>query len=175
VIRRESTRLAEIVNELLDYTRPRKLQRSKVELGRALRDLADSIRADPSHEEVELVLGLPSESVEIELDLSQLTQVLWNLVRNGVQAMDGRGRLELGLQAAGERVRLSVRDHGRGIPAEDLDRIFEPFFSTTEGGTGIGLALVQRIVEEHGGEIQVFSSVGEGTRFVIELPRRGAR
>ncbi|MFO7562712.1 MAG: ATP-binding protein [Enhygromyxa sp.] len=173
VIRRESARLADIVNELLDYTRPRKLQRSEVELGRALRELADSFRADPNHEEVELVLGLPPEPVEVELDLAQLTQVLWNLVRNGVQAMDGRGRLELGLQAAGERVRLSVRDFGRGIPTEELDRIFEPFFSTTAGGTGIGLALVQRIVEDHGGEVSVFSSVGDGTRFVIELPRRG--
>lgn len=175
VIRRESARLADIVNELLDFTKPRKPQRSKVDLVRALTDLADSVRADPSHEEIELVLGLPREDVEVELDLGQLTQVLWNLVRNGVQAMDGRGRLELGLQAAGERVRLSVRDFGRGIPAEDLDRIFEPFFSTQSGGTGIGLALVQRIVEDHGGEIQVFSSVGEGTRFVIELPRRAGR
>lgn len=173
VIRRESARLADIVTELLDYTKPRKLQRSKVELARALNELADSFRADPSHEEIELVLSVPRDGVEVELDLAQLTQVLWNLVRNGVQAMAGRGRLELGLQATSEQVRLSVRDFGRGIPAEDLDRIFEPFFSTKEGGTGIGLALVQRIVEEHGGGIEVFSSLGEGTRFVIELPRRG--
>jgi two-component system sensor histidine kinase PilS (NtrC family) len=171
VIRRESARLADIVTELLDYTRPRKLQRSKLELGRALEELAESFRADPSHEEIELLLSIPREPVEVELDLAQLTQVLWNLVRNGVQAMAGRGRLELGLQATGSHVRLSVRDFGRGIPVEDLDRIFEPFYSTTEGGTGIGLALVQRIVEEHGGEIEVFSSVGAGTRFVIELPR----
>ncbi|HLT35104.1 MAG TPA: ATP-binding protein [Enhygromyxa sp.] len=175
VIRRESARLADIVNELLDYTRPRKLQLGKVELGRALTELADSFRADPSHEEIELMLSVPREPVEVELDLSQLTQVLWNLVRNGAQAMAGRGRLELGLQATSEHVRLSVRDFGQGIPAEDLDRIFEPFFSTKAGGTGIGLALVQRIVEEHGGQIEVFSSVGEGTRFVIELPRRGRR
>ncbi|HVH98016.1 MAG TPA: ATP-binding protein [Enhygromyxa sp.] len=175
VIRRESARLADIVTELLDYTKPRKLQRSKVELARALNELADSFRADPSHEEIELVLSVPRDGVEVELDLAQQTQVLGTLVRNGVQAMAGRGRLELGLQATSEQVRLSVRDFGRGIPAEDLDRIFEPFFSTKEGGTGIGLALVQRIVEEHGGGIEVFSSLGEGTRFVIELPRRGPR
>jgi len=171
VIRRESARLADIVSELLDYTRPRTLQRSKVELGRALNEFADSFRADPGHEAISLVLGLPAEPVEFDLDLDQLTQVLWNLARNGAQAMDGRGRLELGLQATDEHVRLSVRDFGRGIPGEDIDRVFEPFFSTTAGGTGIGLALVQRIIEEHGGEITVFSSPGEGTRFVIELPR----
>lgn len=171
VIRRESARLADIVSELLDYTRPRVPQRRKVELTRALEEFADSVRADPGHEEVELLLSLPDGPVEAELDLAQLTQVLWNLVRNGAEAMDGKGRLELGLQATHAHLRLSVRDFGRGIPGEDLERIFEPFFSTTAGGTGIGLALVQRIVEEHGGEIKLFSSVGEGTRFMIELPR----
>lgn len=173
VIRRESARLADIVTELLDYTRPRKPQRSKVDLARALTELAESFRADPSHEEIELVLSVPRDPVNVELDLAQLSQVLWNLVRNGVQAMAGSGRLELGLQATPEHVRLNVRDFGHGIPAEHLDHIFEPFFSTKDGGTGIGLALVQRIVEEHGGAIEVFSSVGEGTRFVIELPRGG--
>ncbi len=148
VIRRESARLADIVTELLDFTRPRKLQRSKVELGRALTELADSFRADPSHEEIELILSIPSEPVEAELDLSQLTQVLWNLVRNGAQAMDGSGRIELALALTDQRVRLSIRDFGRGIPTENLDRIFEPFFSTKAGGTGIGLALVQRIIED---------------------------
>ena len=171
VIRRESSRLADIVSELLDYTRPREPVRSKVELGQALEELADSFRADPSHEDIELIISVPTNPVEAKLDLAQLTQVLWNLVRNGAQAMDGHGRLELGLQSAGEQVRLSVRDFGKGIPSEDLERIFEPFYSTKDGGTGIGLAMVQRIVEEHGGEIEVFSSTGEGTRFVIELPR----
>jgi two-component system, NtrC family, sensor histidine kinase PilS len=171
VIRRESARLATIVSELLDYTRPRQPQRARVDLVAALRELADSFTADPGHDEIELMLSVPSTPVEAELDLGQLTQVLWNLVRNGAQAMDGCGRLELGLQQTSERVRLSVRDYGRGIPSEDLERIFEPFYSTKDGGTGIGLALVQRIVEEHGGEIEVFSSPGEGTRFVIALPR----
>ena len=172
VIRRESARLADIVSELLDYTRPRKLQRSRVELGVALRELADSFNADPGHDEIELILSVPQAPTTVDLDLAQLSQVLWNLVRNGVQAMDGRGRLELALQATDRQIRISVRDYGRGIPAEDLERIFEPFYSTKDGGTGIGLALVQRIVEEHGGDIEVFSSVGEGTRFVVSLPRR---
>jgi two-component system sensor histidine kinase PilS (NtrC family) len=172
VIRSESSRLADIVSELLDYTRPRKLERAKIEFGAALSELADSFRADPSHAEVELIVSVPKDPVPVELDIAQITQVLWNLVRNGTEAMAGEGRLELGLQAMDEHIRINVRDYGRGIEAEDLERIFEPFFSTKSGGTGIGLALVHRIVEEHGGSIEVQSTPGEGTRFMIELPRR---
>ncbi|PRQ05314.1 Sporulation kinase E [Enhygromyxa salina] len=172
VIRSESSRLADIVSELLDYTRPRRLERAKIELGRALAELADSFRADPSNADIELVVSVPKEPVPVELDIGQLTQVLWNLVRNGAQAMAGKGRLELELEALDEQVRLHLRDYGTGIEAASLGRIFEPFYSTKTGGTGIGLALVHRIVEEHGGEIRVESTVGEGTQFVIELPRR---
>ncbi len=173
VVRSETSRLANIVSELLDYTRPRTLQRSHVDLRRLLDELADGLRADPGHAKIELVLGLPKEPVEADIDATQLAQVLWNLVRNAVQAMGGQGRLELGLAQTRDEVRLSVRDHGIGIPDEDIERIFEPFFSKKEGGSGIGLALVHRIVEEHGGAIQVHSIVGEGTQFVIRLPRKG--
>jgi len=171
VIRRETSRLANIVTELLDYTRPRELVRAEVDLRRNLEELAESFRADRSHADVELVLSLPSEPQLAAVDAAQIGQVLWNLVRNGVQAMDGKGRLELGLATLEHQVRLSVRDHGHGIPPEQLDRIFEPFFSTKQGGSGIGLALVHRIIEAHGGQIEVHSSVGDGTQFVIRLPR----
>jgi two-component system sensor histidine kinase PilS (NtrC family) len=170
VIRRETARLANIVTELLDYTRPRTLVRAESDLRRHLEELAESFRADRNHAGIELVLSLPDTPVVAPVDTSQLGQVLWNLVRNAVQAMDGKGRLELGLARADTEVRLSVRDHGHGIPAEHLDRIFEPFFSTKEGGSGIGLALVHRIVEEHGGQIEVHSIVGTGTQFLIRLP-----
>lgn len=171
VIQRETTRLANIVNELLDYTRPRALARADVDLRRNLDELAESFRADRNHADVDLVVQLPSEPVLAAVDSTQLGQVLWNLVRNGVQAMDGKGQLELGLATTDDEVRLSVRDHGHGIEPEHLDRIFEPFFSTKAGGSGIGLALVHRIVEEHGGTIEVFSNVGVGTQFLIRLPR----
>jgi two-component system sensor histidine kinase PilS (NtrC family) len=172
VIRSESARLADIVSELLDYTRPRELERAKVELGRALEELSDSFRADPTNASIELLVTVPKQPVPVELDISQLTQVLWNLVRNGAQAMDGEGRLELELEGFDDYVRLHVRDFGRGIEGASIGKIFEPFYSTKSGGTGIGLALVHRIVEEHGGVIRVVSKVGEGTTFTVTLPRR---
>jgi two-component system sensor histidine kinase PilS (NtrC family) len=172
VIRSESARLADIVSELLDYTRPRELVRTNVELGRALVELADSFRADPTNASIELVVTVPKQPVPVELDISQLTQVLWNLVRNGAQAMDGEGRLEVELEAVDDHVHMHVRDFGNGIEAAAIGKIFEPFYSTKSGGTGIGLALVHRIVEEHGGVIRVKSKVGEGTVFTVKLPRR---
>jgi two-component system sensor histidine kinase PilS (NtrC family) len=173
VIRSESARLADIVTDLLDYARPRKLERHKIEFGRALTELADSFRADPSNAEIDLRVNVPKQPVPVELDISQITQVLWNLVRNGSEAMDGKGRLDLDLEELDrELVRIRVHDRGKGIAAADIDRIFEPFFSTKSGGTGIGLALVHRIVDEHGGGIDVKSTLGEGTVFTIELPRR---
>lgn len=175
VIRSETARLADIVTELLDYTRPRKLERTRLDLAQALIELGDSFRADPSNANIDLVVEVPEQAVEAEIDISQLTQVLWNLVRNGAQAMDGEGRLDLSLTTAGaERLVIEVRDRGCGIPAANLDQIFDPFFSTKSGGTGIGLALVHRIIEEHGGAIAVDSSPGEGTCFTLSLPREPA-
>jgi two-component system sensor histidine kinase PilS (NtrC family) len=173
VIRSESARLADIVTDLLDYARPRKLERHKIEFGRALTELADSFRADPSNANIDLRVNVPKQPVPVELDISQITQVLWNLVRNGSEAMDGTGRLDLDLEELDrELVRIRVHDRGKGIAPADIDRVFEPFFSTKSGGTGIGLALVHRIVDEHGGKIDVKSTLGEGTVFTIELPRR---
>jgi two-component system sensor histidine kinase PilS (NtrC family) len=173
VIRTESARLADIVTDLLDYARPRKLERTKIEFGRALTELADSFRADPSNAEIDLRVNVPKQPVPVELDISQITQVMWNLVRNGAEAMEGRGRLDIDLEEVhADLVRIRVHDRGKGIASKDLERIFEPFFSTKSGGTGIGLALVHRIVEEHGGKIDVKSTVGQGTVFSLDLPRR---
>ena len=173
VIRSETARLADIVTELLDYTRPRALMRAPIDLASALLELADSFRADPTHTNIDLVVDVPKARFEVEVDISQLTQVLWNLVRNAAQAMEGDGRVELNLHARGKDMyELAVRDHGMGIAREDIERIFEPFFSTKSGGTGIGLALVHRIIDEHGGVIKVESELDVGTCFTLLLPRR---
>ncbi len=174
VIRRESVRLNRIVTELLDFTRARELQCTEVDLNQTLLELAEAFAADPNNAQVELVTTLPEPALSAQLDPVQLSQALWNLVRNGAQAMDNDGRLELSVTAVGDSVRIGVRDFGRGIPKSDLERIFEPFYSTKQGGSGIGLALVHRIVEDHGGEIRVDSKVGEGTRISVDLPRRSS-
>ena len=103
---------------------------------------------------------------------SRLNQVFINLVTNAVQAMDGKGRLELGTRSVGDAVLVTVSDTGCGIPAEDLQKIMDPFFTTKPvgQGTGLGLSIVRTIIEEHGGHLDVASEAGVGTTFSVTLP-----
>ena len=128
----------------------------------------------------------------LHADPEQLRQVLWNLVLNAAQAMEKGGRLEIRAARAGEPpqepapgrrnedqaqqdwVEIAVVDEGVGIPMDALDRIFDPFFTTKRGGSGLGLATVHRIVEQHGGSIRVESTLGVGTTVRVRLPRARA-
>ena len=117
-----------------------------------------------------------SISVEVPDDLEAtgereaLRGILTNLVQNAIQACSSGGKVIVRAQAAGPNRVLSVVDDGKGIKADQLDRIFDPFFTTREKGTGLGLALAQKTVREHRGEIEVLSEVGKGTTFTITLP-----
>jgi signal transduction histidine kinase len=107
-------------------------------------------------------------------DRDKIKQVLLNLVKNGVEALDGPGRVTVSAQAerqGAERcVRVRVTDTGRGIPPEDLARVLEPFYSAKEGGTGLGLPIVQRILQLHGCELNIESRPGSGTTMSFLLP-----
>ena len=103
-------------------------------------------------------------------DAAQLTQVLWNIALNGVEAMQGHGRLRLEVGRQDDTVWIAVCDTGPGIPPEEHGRIFQPFFSKRQGGTGLGLAIARRIVMAHAGHIEVESVLGQGSRFIIRLP-----
>jgi signal transduction histidine kinase len=103
-------------------------------------------------------------------DADQLTQVLWNVAINGMQAMDGCGELRIDVGRDNGEVVITVSDTGRGIPLEDRQRVFEPFYSKKRGGTGLGLSIARRIIAAHGGRIDVESTVGWGSRFMIRLP-----
>ena len=104
------------------------------------------------------------------VDRQQFRQVVWNLCLNALQAMPDGGELRVSAVATGGRLVMRVADTGEGIAAGDLGHIFEPFFSTKADGTGLGLALVHRIVQDHGGEIDVQSRPGVGSAFTLTLP-----
>jgi signal transduction histidine kinase len=110
--------------------------------------------------------GLPS----VEHDSDQMHQVLLNLLLNAVQAIDGTGTIHVGIEALPDQAAVHVVDTGRGISPEHLPNIFRPFYTTKGNGTGLGLSLARRIVEEHHGRIEVESEVGKGTEFVAILP-----
>jgi two-component system sensor histidine kinase HydH len=134
-------------------------------------------RALPSNLKVSREYG---ETLPTRADPQRLRQAAWNLCLNAVQAMPDGGELRVGahsIREHGGRLQISIADTGQGIAEADLPHIFEPFFSTKPEGSGIGLALVYRVVEEHGGSIEVRSRTGEGTTFVLTLPApdRGVR
>jgi signal transduction histidine kinase len=110
--------------------------------------------------------------ITIAGDAQQLEQVLWNLFINAVDAMAGKGMLEVKVHQNGmERTAtLTVADTGKGIPSKDLKRIFDPFFTTKEGGSGLGLSIVHKIVETHGGDISVDSQSERGASFSLTFP-----
>jgi signal transduction histidine kinase len=104
------------------------------------------------------------------LDPGQIKQVLVNLIKNAIQAMTRAGVLTIETNASADGVVLSIGDTGGGIPADQLKRIFEPFYTTKKKGSGLGLMIVQRIIQEHRGQIKIESHVGQGTIFRIWLP-----
>jgi signal transduction histidine kinase len=164
-------RLSSLVNQSLDFAR----LNQPVFVATDLAALADEVLQDFRFDEVELKKDFAHDLPFVKADAAQIKRVLANLIRNGLEACRSRRssapcRLSLTLRAAGEKVLIEVADNGLGIPAEIREKIFEPFFSTKPGGHGLGLALARQIISNHGGTIVFDSAMGQGTRFVIELP-----
>jgi len=171
IISRESTRLSDTLNRFLFQARSSGRPRDVVDLRPLLEEAATLLRngaeVSPDHD----VAFQADEGPHLCLaDSDQVTQVFWNLARNGLEAMPGGGRLEVRLRRAGSDVVFAIRDHGRGMGREEQRRMFEPFQGASPMGTGLGLAIVYRIVREHGGDISVRTVPAEGTEVEVRLP-----
>jgi signal transduction histidine kinase len=178
-IDRNIERCARIINDILDFTRVKELQREPVTLDAWLGDTLNEIAVPPQVTvRREFQFG-----AELALDRDRFRQIVVNLVDNAAQALvdigwacpDDRQRtIIVRTESAGPYVRLSVADNGPGIQADSLSKIFEPLFTTKSFGVGLGLPTVRQIVEQHGGTIDVESTVDQGTIFTIWLPRQAA-
>ena len=194
IVVREVDRLNDLIGDFLRYSRPAPLRTEAVDLGSVIEEIA-SMSESQQHSEIRVDLKL-EEDVLVRADPAQLTAIVWNLWNNAIEAMGQKGTLSVEVaripreaaQAPGPSnrneeqarnrpnspvegmVALEIRDDGPGIPSDVQDMIFDPFFTTKEEGTGLGLATVQRIVEQHGGVIHVSSKEGARSTFRIELP-----
>ena len=171
-IHREVDRLTAITEEYLAFARLPKPKIAKEPVNALAGQLAKFVREDLAARHVELQLELaPSEPMAL-IDAAQLRQCLINLVRNAADAViaKGGGRVMLRTKQVGGRVVIEVEDEGTGIAPDVLPRMFDPFFSTKEGGSGLGLALTQQIVKDHGGDVAVASTLGRGTTFTVSVP-----
>jgi len=170
LVRSQIERVNRIIKDFLNLAKPPQLQPQEIELDALLEKAAQVIEPQASVKGLKLEKNL-GDCGPIEADPDQLEQVLLNLLGNAVEATL-EGTIRLRSQAVENGVEIVVEDTGPGIPAEDLERIFDLYFTTKAEGTGLGLSLVHRIVSQHGGRTQVQSQVGQGTRFSIFLNRR---
>ena len=139
--------------------------------------MVDIYREDFQDKQIALDVNLSSTLPSIEADSQQLKQVFVNLFANAMQAMPGGGTLTVITEpwptADGEGVAITISDTGGGVPQEVLENIFNPFFTTKREGTGLGLALSKRLIEGHGGAIEVINREGDGVTFILRLPLKG--
>lgn len=168
-------RLNRIVSSLLTYTRPLNLNTRKADIRGVVEEAAAFFEVDPEGGSGDIVIerSYPQAPQAVELDTGQVHQVVLNLLRNAAQAMPGGGviRLEVLREADAAETQIRIRDEGPGIDAEVREKLFTPFFTTKEDGTGLGLVTSRKIVEAHGGRITLESNPGEGSCFTVALPR----
>lgn len=170
IVRSEVDRLNDLVSDMMNLARPRPVQRASADLGRIVADVVElARRSGRGGSDVPLVYEGPTE-LSVSVDADQVRQLVWNLVRNAVQASGADAEVRVRLAPATDGAMVEVVDHGPGIPADMRDRIFDAFVTTRSQGVGIGLAVVKQIVDAHGGTIAVHDSPGGGTTFHVELP-----
>ena len=170
VLDKEIDRLDQVVKRFLDFTRPMDVRLEATQLADLLKEVLEIAKPQLEKSNILLAQLLPIDVPEVYVDRALLKQAVLNLVLNAAEAMPNGGHLRLVLSRRGEMAEIAVGDTGKGIPPENQQRIFQLFFTTRPGGSGIGLASTFRIVQLHNGSINFTSEVGRGTTFRIELP-----
>lgn len=172
IVLRETTRLDYLISDFLNFAKTPKLSKEVFSVNSLLDDAVELFlknRKEGNGFDIQRKFG---HNVYISADPAQIKQVIWNLLKNSAESMRDKGKIEVVTEIddeSGEFV-IKVKDEGEGIMQEDLNRIFSPFFTTKKGGTGLGLATVHKIIEEHGGRISVDSKIGLGSEFRVYLP-----
>jgi signal transduction histidine kinase len=174
VLEYEANQAIKVTRSLLGFARSTKSKKEHVDVNRILEDLSGILEFQPAAKSVKRDLRLAPGLPLISADSGQIRQVFLNIILNAIQAMPNGGELEISTGGASsegrEGVEITIRDTGTGIPKEDTEDIFQPFFTTKEEGTGLGLAISYGIIKGHDGDITVQSEVGRGTTFRIFLP-----
>jgi signal transduction histidine kinase len=175
IIYEEVLRLEAILSGVMDFTRPAAFKPEQRDLNDVVCRLVDPLREELREKSIEFVLAL-TQLPRVRIDEKQFHQALLNLIRNAIESVCAsvpaeRGRrLELRTRREGDAVCVDVRDNGEGVPDDLMPVLFEPFISRKAGGTGLGLAVVRKILLDHGGDATAVSRRGEGATFTLRLP-----
>jgi signal transduction histidine kinase len=177
-VKEEINRLNDLVSDFLNLGRPARLKLRELDARSLVEEVAGLVRAKAEQQGVRLAVRVTSEAygshsldTHIQADADQLKTCFSNLAINAVQAMPEGGALTITLHPRSSNVEVQFADTGHGIAPESLEHLFEPYFTTKEKGTGLGLALTKKLIEDHGGRVTVDSKLGVGTTFAVTLPR----
>lgn len=168
-IKQEIKRLNKLVEDFLDYGRPLKLNLQKVDIGKLLEDIIEIISAKAEAEKINIIKDYNSLPM-LNTDPDLMKTSIFNVILNAFQAMPDGGTLTIKTEQTDGTFSMLVSDTGVGVPENELSRIFDPFFTTKKNGLGLGLAMTKRVVEEHGGKVNIQSTPGKGSRVIITLP-----
>ncbi len=170
IIAEEVERLERILANVLNFTKLPRPELALASIDEIIRDVYDQLKYEFERKQIQLEIHLQPDIPQFYFDPEKIKQVLLNLLRNSEQSMESGGVIGIEAYASGKDICITVSDNGGGIPQDQLEMIFNPFYTTKEHGTGLGLAISQQIIHDHGGDILVYSEVGVGTVFKILLP-----
>jgi two-component system sensor histidine kinase HydH len=171
-LQNECQRLVDVSNEFLRFARVKDLELTPANLGEVVEELTDFFGPMARASNIEINSYIPADLPPLPLNRDMFKQALLNLLLNAQQAMPAGGEITLLARAEADAVVIDLIDTGRGMTPEVLAKAFRPFFSTRSGGTGLGLPTTRKILEAHGGTLDVQSEVGHGTKFTLRLPLR---
>ena len=171
VLQKESKRLGVVVDDFLNFARPRPLSLAPVDVAAVVERSVAQMQIDAGARSIAITTRLDPQLPRVQADAEQLHQVFLNLLLNAIAASPDHGRIEVsGTRASHDSVAVTVHDWGAGIPPDALPRVFDPFFTTRETGSGLGLSISHTIVSDHGGSIDIDSAPGNGCAVTVTLP-----
>ncbi len=167
----EIVRLTELLNDFLAFARPPELNLQDRDVTEIVSHVCDLERPNAEKRHISFIVTIPDAEIVARIDGPKLHQVVDNIVRNAMEAVGDGGRVAVSMASTHDEIEIAIEDDGPGIPVEMQARIYEPFFTTKEGGTGLGMSIVHSLVSLHGGAIALDSGA-HGTKFLVTLPRR---
>ena len=170
VIEGESERMERLAKGMLDFCRRRTVRREKLNPGNLLQDLLPILQEGAREKEIGFQWEIQKDLPPLWLDADRMKEVFINLVQNAIHATPPKGRIILKALRNDGKIKIEISDTGEGIPAKNISQVFRPFFTTKSEGTGLGLPISKRTLEEHGATIEVHSREGKGTQFTILFP-----
>lgn len=179
IVTTETTRLNRLMEELLGYSRPVQIDKNPSDITEIVKEVIRQFEHVPTGQNAGIRLFISDTIPPISMDSNKIKQVLINLIENGIQHSGENPQIEVFLEylslSSPPEIQLVIKDHGKGIPPANLNRVFDPFFTTRQKGTGLGLSIVRKVIHDHGGRIGLESHLGVGTTFRIAIPATHAK